>query len=119
MPGGYSHRGIDLNNKTWDTDHFIRTNVFVKEGLAQYYTEQIMRGLGARLPDGLDAFRKKTTRQSLPYTTYQNWLAPNQQPSPEATRLAMIEFRNATPQIYDHEAFVGRLKSAQAQLSGS
>jgi hypothetical protein len=114
----YTHQGIDLNKSSWRTDRFIATDVYVKEGLAQYYTEQIMRGLGDRLPDGLVTFLAKTERQSPPYTTYQNWLGPNSQPSPEATRLAMLEFRNANPRVFDHERFVEILKSAQAQVLG-
>ena len=115
----YTHHGIDLNNASWSTDRFIATDTYVKEGLAQYYTEQIMRSLGERLPDGLSTFLAKTAKQSAPYTTYQNWLGEKKQPSPEATRLAMLEFRNALPPVFEHEKFVARLKSAQAQISCS
>ena len=115
----YTHRGIDLNKASWRTDRFIATDTYVKEGLAQYYTEQIMRGLGDRLPDGLATFLAKTAKQSAPYTTYQNWLGEKKQPSPEATRLAMLEFRNALPPVFEHQKFVETLKSAQAQISGS
>ena len=115
----YTHRGIDLNKVSWRTDRFIATDTYVKEGLAQYYTEQIMRGLGDRLPDGLATFLAKTAKQSAPYTTYQNWLGEKKQPSPEATRLAMLEFRNALPPVFEHQKFVETLKSAQAQISGS
>jgi hypothetical protein len=114
----YTHRGIDLNADSWRTNHFIDTDTYVKEGLAQYYTEQIMRGLGARLPDGLTTFLAKTARQSAPYTTYQNWLGDMKQPSPEATRLAMLEFRNAEPALLEHDKFVELLRSAQARLLG-
>ena len=114
----YSHRGVDIDGAYWPTDCFMKTNTYVKEGLAQYYTEQIMRSLGARLPDGLATFLAKTSKQSAPYTAYQNWLSNNNQPSPEAARLAMLEFRNSKPPVFDHEQFKEMLKLAQAQIRG-
>jgi hypothetical protein len=114
----YTHRGVDTNGESWATSHFIKTDVYVKEGLAQYYTEQIMQSLRDRLPDGLEAFLKKTSRQSAPYTAYQNWLGDKKQPSPEAVRLAMLQFRNSKSPIHDHESFSGLLHSAQAQIRG-
>jgi hypothetical protein len=114
----YTHRGTDLNSQRWRTDRFIATDTYVKEGLAQYYTEQIMHGLGARLPDALTVFLEKTARQSPPYRTYQNWLGDHKQPSPEATRLAMLEFRNTEPPIFKHEQFVELLRSAEARIRG-
>ena len=112
----YTHRGVDTDGKSWPTTHFIQTDVYVKEGLAQYYTEQIMRTLQGRVPDSLETFLKKTSRQSAPYTTYQNWLGDKKQPSPEAVRLAMLQFRNSTPPIHGHDQFSGLVHSAQAQI---
>jgi hypothetical protein len=114
----YSHRGVDIDGSSWPTECFMKTDTYVKEGLAQYYTEQVMRALGARLPDGLDTFLAKTSKQAAPYTTYQNWLGDKKQPSPEAARLAMLEFRNAKPAIFEHEKFLEKLKLAQAQIRG-
>jgi hypothetical protein len=34
---------VDTDCESWPTPHFVRTDIYVKEGLAQYYTEQIMR----------------------------------------------------------------------------
>ncbi len=115
----YTHRGVDIDGTFWQTDRFIQTDTYVKEGLAQYYTERVMRGLRTRLPDGLDTFLAKTSKQSAPYTAYQDWLGETKQPSPEATRLAMLEFRNAQPPVFERQNFLERLKSAQAQIRGS
>jgi hypothetical protein len=38
--------------------------------------------------------------------------------SPEATRLAMLEFRNTEPPIFKHEQFVELLRSAEARIRG-
>jgi hypothetical protein len=114
----YTHRGIDIDGGSWQTDRFIKADTYVKEGLAQYYTEQVMRALGARLPDGLATFLAKTEKQSTPNRTYQNWLGAKKQPSPEATRLAMLEFRNADPPVFGHGKFLEKLKLAQAQIRG-
>lgn len=113
----YTHRGVDTSGDSWSTDHFIQTDLHVTEGLAQYYTEHILQHLGGHVPDGLDTFLKKTSKQAAPYTTYQNWLGQGKQPSPEAVRLAMLEFRNAKPAVFEHEYFVTLLHSAQDQLS--
>jgi hypothetical protein len=69
----YTHRGADLNRQSWPTDLFIATDTYVKEGLAQYYTEKIMKELGGRLPDALAVFLAKTARQASPYTTKIGW----------------------------------------------
>jgi hypothetical protein len=114
----YTHCGLDLNKERWSTDRFVRTDPHVIEGLAQYYTEQIMRNLESRLPDGLATFLAKTKHQSSPYTAYQSWLGDKKQPSPEAARLAMLEFRNANPPVFGHHEFVEMLKGAQAQMQG-
>jgi hypothetical protein len=107
----YTHRGVDLNGQSWPTDHFIATDTYVKEGLAQYYTEKIMRELGVRLPDALAVFLAKTAKQAPPYTAYQNWLGDQRQPSPEVTRWAMREFRNSEPPMFGHDQFIDLLRS--------
>lgn len=114
----YTHRGIDIDGGSWRTDQFIKADTYVKEGLAQYYTEQVMHALGARLPDGLTTFLAKTEKQAAPYRAYQNWLGAKKQPSSEATRLAMLEFRNADPPVFDHAKFLEKLTFAQAQIGG-
>lgn len=112
----YTHRGTDLNGHAWPTEDFIATDKYVTEGLAQYYTEQIMRGLGARLPDAIGTFLAKTRTQAAPYTAYQNWLGEKQQPTPEATRLAMLKYRRAKSLSASYDSFLAELKAAQAQM---
>ena len=114
----YTHRGVDIDGSSWSTSRFIETDIHVKEGLAQYYTEQVMRTLGNRLPDGLETFLAKTSRQSSPYTDYQNWLGEKKQPSPEAVRLAMLGFRNSATPNFTNESFLEKLLKAQMQIRG-
>jgi hypothetical protein len=115
----YTHRGVDIDGASWPTTRFIETDIHVKEGLAQYYTEQVMRALGSRLPDGLDTFLAKTSKQSAPYTDYQNWLGENKQPSPEAVRMAMLGFRNSKTPTFTNDAFLETLRLAQTQIRGA
>jgi hypothetical protein len=112
----YTHRGLDIDGTTWQTHDFVNTDVFVKEGLAQYYTERVMHELQTRLPDGLETFQKKTSHQAAPYTAYKNWLGKEKQPTPEVARLAMLEFRNANPPKIKHEEFKATLARAQTQI---
>ena len=60
----YSHRGVDIDGRGWKTPHFVNADTYVMEGIAQYYTEQVMRGLIARLPDGLGAFSRFALKAS-------------------------------------------------------
>jgi hypothetical protein len=113
----YTHRGVDTDGQSWSTHHFTRADVYVKEGLAQYYTDRIMHTLRGRVPDGFDTFSRKTSKQSAPYRAYQNWLGEGKQPSPEAVRVAMLEFRN-NRDAFQHERFVTLLQAAQAQIRG-
>jgi hypothetical protein len=114
----YTHRGVDIDGSSWPTTRFIETDIHVKEGLAQYYTEQVMRALGTRLPDGLETFLTKTSKQSPPYTDYQNWLGEKTQPSPEAVRLTMLGFRNLKTPTFTNEAFLEMLRLSQMQMRG-
>ena len=115
----YTHRGVDLNSNAWGTDHFIRTDNGVKEGLAQYYTDQVMRAFETRVPGILDAFLKLAESQSHLYSDYQNWIGNSEESGLEAVRYAMLELRNSSPPLYDYEGFVENIRSAQRVLGGT
>ena len=114
----YTHRGVDLNANAWNTNHFIRTDNEVKEGLAQYYTDQVMRSLETRMPGILEAFLKLAESQSRLYSDYQNWIESPAESGLEAVRYAMLELRNSSPPLYDYEGFVENIRSAQRVLGG-
>lgn len=114
----YTHRGADIDGESWNTIRFMQTDVYVKEGLAQFYTQRVMESLKLRFPEGREVFDEKTKRQSPPYTAYRNWLGQGKQPSPEAVRLAMLQFRNARQTMTRHEEFVTLLHTAHKQLRG-
>jgi len=115
----YSQRGVDIDGRGWKTPHFVNADTYVMEGIAQYYTEQVMRGLIARLPDGLGAFLALRSKQAQPYTEYQYWLQPNNKSTPEVVRLAMLRIRNLGPQPVQHVDLKKELEAAQAQLHGT
>ncbi len=115
----YTHLGLDLNRNAWDTEHFMDTDDRVKEGLAQFYTEEVMRGFEARTPGILGQFLALTERQSEVYTDYQKWVssAAAGDTALEAVRYAMLEFRNAAaPATYD--AFVKSVRQSHGALGG-
>ena len=114
----YTHRGVDLNSNAWNTDHFVRTDNEVKEGLAQYYTDHVMRAFETRVPGILDAFLKLAESQSRLYSDYQNWIGNSEESGLEAVRYAMLELRNSSPPLYDYEGFVENIRSAQRVLGG-
>ena len=115
----YTHRGVDLNNNAWNTERFLQTDVWVKEGLAQYYTDQVMRGLEARLPGIRDSFSSLSGHQSALYTEYRNWIPHGAGPSLETVRYAMLEFRNDDGGARDHGSFVGIVRRAHQILGAT
>ena len=115
----YTHRGVDLNSNAWNTNHFIRTDNGVKEGLAQYYTDQVMRAFETRVPGILEAFLKLAESQSRLYSDYQTWIGNSEESGLEAVRYAMLELRNSSPPLYDYEGFVENIRSAQRVLGGT
>ena len=110
----YSHKGADTDGDRWGDVAFCNSTVFIKEGIAQYYTEKIVRWLRLRnLETPHAAYSRLLKCQSPPYRIHEQWSSDYSQ---EAVRAAIIECRNK--QTTKTEEFVGFMKSAKARLSG-
>jgi hypothetical protein len=112
---GYSHLGLDSDDRQWDTPSFSRSPSVVVEGLAQFHTEAIsssyrMRDSGAAL-----AFMRLLTLQSGPYVAYRAWLEGATESQSEVVRFAMIAARRAL--LLDEKLWSTYLEAGMRELT--
>ena len=102
----YTHVGYDTDGNQWDTDDMLWADLFVIEGLAQYYTRAVSRRLTSAQPGMLEAFADLQRFQAPWYRAYQEW-AQNHPHQSEIVRHAMVDARTRGLKFY--EEFRGRL----------
>lgn len=107
----YTQLGADIDGCRWPVKVFSEANIYLKEGLAQYYTDLALRSLEPKYPGALDAYEAMLPRQSGPYRIHQTWLEND----PEAVRRAMIEVRRNKEGTLDD--FNRRLDQAERDLA--
>lgn len=90
----YSHAGMDIDGNFWDTDCFLRSDLSVVEGLAQYFTLMFLRKIEQSDPGPLNAFVALLTDQASPYHAHELWAgASDIGARGEAIRLALLDAR--------------------------
>jgi hypothetical protein len=87
----YTHVGADTDGLRWGSMDFAKSDVALKEGLAQYYTWRVCERLKDRVPGALLAFNDMLPRQPDDYRTQQKWIEAKS--TPEHVRAAMLETR--------------------------
>lgn len=87
----YTHLGADIDGHRWDNDDFRWTMRAVKEGLAQYYTRQLLTRLRTRIPEAEIAYQTLLPHQPDDYRVQESWIEGGA--TPEHIRLAMVLFR--------------------------
>ncbi len=107
----YTQLGADIQGWRWPAPAFATSETTVKEGLAQYYTDRVLRRLGRRYPGALKAYEDMLPGQPPAYRTHLPWVKDY---SPEAVRLAMLEVRRWKEGKL--EDFNRRLREAQKEL---
>lgn len=90
----YTHIGKDIDKKDWNTEAFAQTDLYVVEGLAQFYTEIVSEKLMDRYPQVNEAYEKLLQRQSGPYLEHKQWLQ-NKNRIGEVIRLALLQIRTS------------------------
>lgn len=90
----YTHLGYDIDKYRWGSLNFSESAREVKEGLAQYYTERVLRNMGDKIPGGLDAYRKLLEKQPEAYREHLPWIEAT---APEAVRNTLIHLRRNGP----------------------
>ena len=91
----YTHLGYDIDNRDWDTEGFAESDVYLVEGLAQFYTEVICDQIKQRLPAAKNAFEKLLDGQSDVYKEHRKWFrGEDSEHMGEAIRISMLESRS-------------------------
>jgi len=86
----YTQLGADIDGRRWPASTFTKANPFLKEGLAQYYTDRVLHRLERKYGGALKAYEAMLSRQPEAYQTHELWVHDF---SPEAVRRAMLEVR--------------------------
>ncbi len=108
----YSHLGADTDGNRWPDDAFCQSEVFIKEGIAQYYTEKIVLWFGQRhIGAPHHAYSELLKLQGAPYHVHERW---SKEFSPETVRAAIIECRNS--QVIETGSFVELMEMAKHRL---
>lgn len=110
----YTHLGRDVDGSRWNTTAFADTDLYIVEGLAQFYTDQICRKFLARTTEPHDAFNRLRDLQPEPYRDYQQWNKIGDSHVGEVVRFAMVACR--TRQILSYYEFQHDLEQARKQV---
>ena len=110
----YTHLGRDVDGSRWNTAAFGDTDLYIVEGLAQFYTDQICRKFLARTTEPHDAFNRLRDLQPEPYRDYQQWNKIGDSHVGEVVRFAMVACR--TRQILSYYEFQHDLEQARKQV---
>jgi hypothetical protein len=93
---GYTHIGCDIDAERWELEDFAKTDVDVKEGLAQHYTAVISEKMDGRSPGCHAAYEALLEMQSGPYVFHQDWLKDRPARRGEAVRYALLAARRSS-----------------------
>jgi hypothetical protein len=110
----YTQLGADIEGRRWPAQCFAGAESSLKEGLAQYYTDRVLRRLHRRFGGALKVFEALLTGQPDAYRAHLPWLENH---SPEPVRLAMLEVRRWKEGTL--QQFGGRLAKAEATLNAA
>ena len=89
----YTHVGMDIGGRSWDTPAFAGSDRAVLEGLAQYYTCVFLTGIKDDQPNAIEAFNQLLRTQSPEYQTHKVWMEGDAVAQSEAIRLALLDAR--------------------------
>jgi len=107
----YTQLGADIEGRRWQASAFSMAETGLKEGLAQYYTDRVLRRLEQRYSGAIKVYETMLPNQPEAYRTHLSWVTDF---SPEAVRRAMLEVRRwQEGKLSD---FNSRLAEAQKEL---
>lgn len=112
----YTHLGADIDGHRWDDSDFSNTDRAVKEGLAQYYTQQLLARLRTRMPEAEQAYQALLEHQPDDYRVQDKWIKEGA--TPEHIRLAMVLFRRGRKKTRaEFESFLAKAKESLGKRS--
>jgi hypothetical protein len=110
----YTHRGLDIDGRGWTTKAFAETDLFIVEGLAQFYTEVVCKRLALRFPLAFQAYEELLKIQGGPYHAHRNW-STSETRTGEAVRMTLLHTR--TNRVSSYEEFKKMLDWARKSLT--
>lgn len=91
----YTHLGFDIDDRNWKTEDFARSDAYLVEGLAQFYTKVICEQIQQRLPTAKSAFEKLLENQHEVYSEHEKWSTDRGlRHLGETVRISMLECRS-------------------------
>ncbi len=106
----YNHVGYDKDNLFWDV--FEKSDVYVAEGLAQYYTYTFIKYVSEYNPLLMETFNTLLLEQPYPYNKFREWLGKD---SYEAVFRTFIEMRRK--KLFGIDDFEEILSESKIKLS--
>jgi len=107
----YTHLGTDIDGIKWDTDSFARTDKYIVEGLAQFYTALLCERQEFQMRGLSQAFNELLKMQSPCYTEFRNWEKTN---AAEVVRYSMIMTRSN--RIKNYQVFLEAMSDVRKQI---
>jgi hypothetical protein len=86
----YTHMGLDIDDRKWETESFRDSEKALVEGLAQHYTMLVAKRIAGQVPNALSAYKTLLECQPPPYKVQIPW---EKEFSPEEMRSALIGTR--------------------------
>jgi hypothetical protein len=111
---GYTHIGHDIDGRSWDDPAFGKSELAVKEGLAQFYTEVISERIRGRSPGVNEAYDRLLALQGGAYRAHLDWLKGSPQRG-EGVRFAIVTARTVGP--ITHAGWKRLLAGTNARLT--
>jgi len=109
----YSHLGKDIDGRDWDTAAFAQADIYIVEGLAQFYTEVVCKRLAFRYPEAFQAYKEFLGIQGGPYLAHRSWIEDDARAG-EVVRISMLHTR--TNQVTLYNDFLRERARAQQSL---
>ncbi len=106
-----THIDKDINVSRWSSLGFAQSDTELKEGLAQYYTLQILKKIESQ-DNSIKTYRLLLKNQPAPYHKHEEF----KDFTPEEIRLALIRIRNDTNGIGECTTFIKYLKKSHLIL---
>jgi len=115
MAHAFTHLGMDIDGKCWDTDAFANTDMHVTEGLAQFYTSIVSERLSEKEPGIKKAFIQLLQLQGGPYVEHLEWIKSMGYDEMEVIRTSMLEARRWG--VTDRNRFKERMAHVTQELN--
>jgi hypothetical protein len=100
----YTHLGFDRDGARWTGEKFSRCDLDLAEGLAQYYTHQVLEKIEDKIPGVVTVFKALQQHQPSAYSIHDQWI-PSVSPEVMGQALAIVRRTN----IHTEKSFSTKL----------